>query len=142
MPPLEDNDETMSFIEPEMDKNEYHEETVVGGNSSPGAGPQLFQKVLANVYAHEEPVKRELRLSNKQKVIVTVDKLRELIPGICKVCEEAITVIENLSGAVLPIKWNCCNGHSDSWSSSDVLTVKNNQKVFVNNCIFNTMLLV
>ena len=84
---------------------------------------------MANVYAHEEPVKRELGLSNKQKVIVTVDKLRELIPGICKVCREAITVTENISGAVLSIKWNCCNGHSDSWSSYDVLTVKKNQIV-------------
>ena len=90
MPPLEDNDETMSVIEPEMDKTEYHEETVVEGNSSPGAGSQSLQEVLANVYAHEEPVKRELQLSNKQKVIVTADKLRQLIRGICKVCGEAI----------------------------------------------------
>ena len=86
VPPLEDNDETMSVIEPENNKTEYHEETVVVGNSS----PQSLQEVLANVYAHEEPVKRELQLSNKQKVIVTVDKLRELIPGICKVYGEAI----------------------------------------------------
>ena len=41
--------------------------------------------------------------------------------------------LSNLSGAVLSIKWNCCNCHSDSLSSSDVLTVKNNQKVYVNN---------
>ena len=142
VPPLEDNDETMSVIEPEMDKTEYHEDTVVEGNLCPGAGPQSLQEVLANVYAHEEPVKRELQMSNKQKVIVTVDKLRGLIPGICKVCGEAITVTENLSGAVLSIKWNCCNGHSDSWSSSDVLTIKNNQKVYANNLQLSAAILL
>lgn len=45
VPPLEDNDETRSLIEPEMDKTEYHEETAVEGNSSPGAGPQSLQEV-------------------------------------------------------------------------------------------------
>ena len=49
--------ETMSVIEPEMDKTENHEETVVERNSSPGAGSQSLQEVLPNVYVFEEPVK-------------------------------------------------------------------------------------
>ena len=38
-----------------------------------------------------------------------------------------------MSGAVLAIQWNCCHEHSNSWILSEVLTVKNNQKVYVNN---------
>lgn len=77
--------------------------------------------------------KRELDLGNKQKIIATVDKVKEVIPKTCKVCDEAVSVSGSRSGAVLIIRWNCANGHVDYWTLSEVLTVKNNQEVFVNN---------
>ncbi|CAH3171125.1 unnamed protein product [Porites evermanni] len=35
-----------------------------------------------------------------------------------------------MSGAVLTLQWNCDSGHFGTWGSSDVLTVRNNQKVY------------
>ena len=43
---------------------------------------------------------------------------------------------------MLSVKWNCCTGHSDSWSSSDVLTVKNNKKVYVNDLQLSAAILL
>ena len=71
-----------------------------------------------------------------------MDKVKELIPKACKVCGEAVSVSDSRSGAVLIIKWNCANGHVDYWTSSEVLTVKNNQKVYVNNVQLSAAILL
>ncbi|CAH3152930.1 unnamed protein product [Porites lobata] len=36
-----------------------------------------------------------------------------------------------MSGAVLTLQWDCESGHFGTWASSDVLTVRNNQKVYL-----------
>lgn len=126
----EDDDVTTSVLDPELDRTEYHEETIhlqEGQGASTVAEPSL---------------KRELELANKPKVITTVDKLRELIPSVCKVCAEVVCVNEKMSGAVMVIQWNCSNGHSNCWNSSEVLTVKNNQKVYVNNIQLSAAILL
>ena len=78
----------------------------------------------------------QLDYSKAPKVLVTADKIKELIPKICHVlyiCGSAISLQHKMRGTVLILNWNCENGHLGIWDSSDVLTVKNHQKVYVNN---------
>lgn len=75
-------------------------------------------------------------------MISSLDKAMELIPSQCKVCGENVTVQHTMSGTVVIIQWNCSNGHADSWTSSEVLTVKSNQKVYVNNVQFCAAILL
>ena len=77
--------------------------------------------------------KRELDLSKKPKVLVAVDKIKELFPETCRACGGAISLKQTMTGNVLTLQWNCDSGHFGTWASSDVLTVRNNQKVYVNN---------
>ena len=82
---------------------------------------------------NRERDKRELDLSKKPKVLVAVDKIKELFPETCHACGGAISLKQTMSGAVLTLQWNCDSGHFGTWASADVLTVRNNQKVYVNN---------
>ena len=81
----------------------------------------------------EEQVKRELELSKKPKVLVTIEKVVDLIPKTCGTCSAPVSINQAVSGAVLILQWNCKNGHSGVWTSSEVVTEKRNQKVYVNN---------
>ena len=73
-------------------------------------------------------------LSKKPKVLVAVDKIKELFPETFRACGGSIfSLKQTMSGAVLTLWWNCDSGHFGTWASSDVLTVRNNQKVNVNN---------
>ena len=93
-----------------------------------------LQSELEEVYkANQERDKRELDLSKKPKVLVTVNKIKELFPETCHACGGVISLKQTMSGAVLTLQWNCDSGHFGTWASSDVLTVRNNQKVYVNN---------
>ena len=47
-----------------------------------------------------------------------------------------------MSSAVVTIQWNCTNGHADSWTSSEVLAFKGNQKVYVNNVQLSAAILL
>ena len=136
-PDNDHTDATLTILNPELDETSYHEETVIteqaAATSETLPTTETLQSKLKKVYSDVEKVKRELDLSQQQKVISTLDKVMELIPSQCKVCGETVTVQHNMSGAVVIIQWNCSHGHADSWTSSDVLTVKSNQKVYVNN---------
>ena len=77
--------------------------------------------------------KRELDLSKKPKVLVAVDKIKELFPETCHACGGAISLKQTMSGAVLTLQWNRDSGHFGTWASADVLTVRYIQKVNVNN---------
>ena len=56
-------------------------------------------------------------------------------------CGGAISLKQTMSVAVLTLQWNCDSGHLGTWASSDVLTVKNNQKVYVNNFQMATVII-
>ena len=67
-------------------------------------------------------------------MLVAFDKIKELFPETnFRACGGAISLKQTMSGAVLTLQWNCDSGHFGTWASSDVLTVRNNQKVYVNN---------
>ena len=138
--PREDSDATVSVLSPELDKSAYHEQTVTLLEETAAHTP--IEEKLAAVYVKGDPIRRELDMGQKQKVIATVEKIKELIPKTCQVCGETVSTSHNMSGAVLAIQWNCSNGHSNSWISSEVLTVKNNQKVYVNNVQLSAAILL
>ena len=60
---------------------------------------------------NRERDKRELDLSKKPKVLVTVDKIKELFPETCRACGGAISLKQTMSGNVLTLQWNCDSGH-------------------------------
>ena len=47
-----------------------------------------------------------------------------------------------MSGATVVVEWKYSNKHADSWASSEILTVKNNQKVYVNNIQLSAAILL
>lgn len=105
----------------------YHEETIAESHDT-------LQSELEEVYKkNRERDKRELDLSKKPKVLVSVDKIKELFPETFHACGGVISLKQTMSGAVLTLQWNCDSGHFGTWASSDVLTVRNIQKVNVNN---------
>ena len=95
--------------------------------------PYLAEWTGRGLQKKRERDKRELDLSKKPKVLVSIDKIKELFPETCCGCGGAISLKQTMSGAVLTLQWNCDSGHFDTWTSSDVLTERNNQKVYVNN---------
>ena len=120
-------DATLTILDEEADTTAYHEETIAESHDT-------LQSELEEVYQKDrERDKRELDLSKKPKVLVTVDKIKELFPETFHACGGAISLKQTMSGAVLTLQWNCDSGHFGTWASSDVLTVRNIQKVNVNN---------
>ena len=120
-------DATLTILVSEADRTAYHEETIAESHHT-------LQSEVEEVYKKKrERDKRELDLSKKPKVLVAIDKIKELFPETCRACGGAISLKQTMSGAVLKLQWNCDSGHFGTWASSDVLTVRNNQKVYVNN---------
>ena len=119
--------ETATMLDPEADCTVYNDETIA-------ASEETLQSILEKVYKkNQEKNRRELDDSKAPKVLVTANKIKELISEICHVCGSAISLQHTMSGTVLMLDWNCDNGHLGNWASSDVLTVKNHHKVYVNN---------
>lgn len=120
-----DEDATQTMLDPEADQTAFHEDTITEQES--------LKAKLQEVYeGDKERVKRELELSRTAKVLVTVDKIKELISDSCKTCSSPVSIRETKSGAVLILHWNCDSGHSGTWASSEVLTEKKGQKVYAN----------
>ena len=67
---------TLTFIDAEADKTAYHDVTVVREDS-------LKSELDAAYKQEEEQVKWELELSKKPKVLVTIEKVVDLIPKTC-----------------------------------------------------------
>ena len=103
--PVDDADATVTMINPELDRTSYHEETVITEQATATTETlqtaETLQNILTQVYGNVKDVKRELELSQKQKVIATLDKVMELIPKQCKLCSEIVTVQHAMSGAVV-----------------------------------------
>ena len=120
-------DAALTILVSEADRTAYHVETIAESHHT-------LQSELEEVCKKKrERDKRELDLSKKPKVLVSIDKIKELFPETCCACGGAISLKQTMSGAVLTLQWNCDSGHFGTWASSDVLTVRNNQKVYVNN---------
>ena len=90
----------------------------------------LYSKLEQVFFKEWEKLKRELELSRMSKVVVTAKKIKELVPDTCRACGGLVSLQESMSGAVLILQWNCTKGHFDTWTSSEVLTEKNHQKIY------------
>ena len=117
---------TLTFINAEADKTAYNESTIMEEDS-------LYSKLEQVFFKEGEKLKRELELSRMSKVVVTAKKIKELVPDTCRACGGLVSLQESMSGAVLILQWNCTKGHFSTWTSSEVLTEKNHQKIYVNN---------
>lgn len=120
-----DEDATKTMLDPEADQLAFQEDAITEQESLKAKMQEVYE-------GDKERVKRELELSSTAKVLVTVDKIKELISNTCKTCSSRVSIQETKSGAVLVLNWNCNNGHSGTWASSEVLTEKKRQKVYVN----------
>ena len=84
-------------------------------------------------------------MAQKEKVIVTVDKLLRLFSGPCdaKDCGRQKEVWHKCQGGVFTIAWSCGGGHGDLWESSDVLIKKEKEpKVYVNTVVLAASILL
>ena len=89
-----DEDAAKTMLDPEADQTAFHEDTITEQES--------LKAKLQEVYeGDKERVKRELELSSTAEVLVTVDKMKELISDSCKTCSSPVSTKETKSGAVL-----------------------------------------
>ena len=92
-------DATLTILVSEAGRTAYHEETIAESHDT-------LQSELEEVYkANQERDKRELDLSKKPKVLVTVNiKIKELFPETCHACGGAISLKQTMSGNVLTLR--------------------------------------
>lgn len=90
---------------------------------------------------HDDSAKNMLTYANMPRVIVTIEKLKELKGETCremqndKICGSVITYSSNEKGSVSILSWSCARGHSGIWRSSEVLKVTKNNNVYVNDIL-------
>ena len=83
-----------------------------------------------------------LLLASKQRVIVSVDKLKELKGKRCttlysgNVCGLDVEYTASYDkGSVLVLRWSCKNEHNGMWKSSEVLKELNNNAIYTNDVL-------
>lgn len=83
-----------------------------------------------------------LLLASKPRVIVSVDKLKELKGNKClafhngHVCGLDVEYNANYEkGSVLMLRWSCRNKHYGIWKSSEVLKAVNNNPIYTNDVL-------
>lgn len=83
----------------------------------------------------------EHALLSKERVIVSLEKLRELKGLHCsekfenKICGETRSFSFFGRGSVRQMSWSCSNGHMGTWTSSEVLCTNHKSNVFVNDML-------
>ncbi len=99
-----------------------------------------ISELLLNLL-HDDSVKNLLAYVNMPRVIVTIEKLKELKGETCremendKVCGSIMTYNSNEKGSVFILSWSCPRGHAGIWRSSEVLKVTKNNNVYVNDIL-------
>ena len=89
-----------------------------------------------------------LSLFSRMRVMVSVDKLVELNGDRCMaaesetLCGQKLTYSVHNVGSRVEIVWNCCKGHHKKWESSEILGVKNNSNIYLNDSLQAAALIV
>ena len=97
---------------------------------------ELFLDLL-----RDDSAKNMLTYVNMPRVIVTIEKLKELKGKTCremqndKICGSILTYTSSERGAISILSWPCPRGHAGIWRSSEVLKVTNNNNVYVNDIL-------
>lgn len=75
-------------------------------------------------------------LYRRERVLVSVDKLQELHGTKCMYCGKNVGngIVKSI-GSRVEIRWICVDGHIRVWDSSEVLTVKHNNNIYLNDCL-------
>ena len=122
-------DATLTILVSEAGRTAYHEETWL---------PSLTILCRVNWKRFTKQTRREIKKNwtclRNQKCWSLLIRSKNCFQRLnCHARGGAISLKQTMSGAVLTLQWNCDSGHFGTWASSDVLTVRNNQKVYVNN---------
>ena len=80
----------------------------------------------------------ETELVDRQRVIVSLEKLLELKGDECKICKWKLKFEWHQRGSVRTLKWLCSSGHSGRWSSSEVLEMRHTTPVYLNNILISS----
>ena len=89
-----------------------------------------------------------LSLFSRMRVMVSVDKLVELNGDRCMaaegetLCGQKLTYSGHNVGSRVEIVWNCCKGHHKKWESSEILGVKNNSNIYLNDSLQAAALII
>ena len=90
---------------------------------------------------HDDSAKNMLTYVDMPRVIVTIEKLKELKGKTCremendKICGSVMTYNSSEKGAVSILSWSCPRGHTGIWRSSEVLKVAKNNNVYINDIL-------
>lgn len=85
-----------------------------------------------------------LALHSRMRVMVSINKLVELSAEKCALCGEGLHMKEDVKtfGSRVEIIRKCKNGHCQKWVSSEVLGVKNNVELFLNDSLFAAAIII
>lgn len=123
----------------------------VGGDEDPGAcghktvegNQQEVLDALKEAFGELTSVKNlqdMVELHSKLRVIVSVDKLLELVGEKCthnlngQLCGCPVSLSAHPNGSWVEIRWVCEKGHHGRWQSSEVLA-RNRNNVYLNDCM-------
>ena len=91
----------------------------------------------------------EHTIIDKERFIVTVDKLLELKENVCthvfhngNFCGSSLHYEISGRGNVKVIQWSCDKKHVGKWSSSEILTRRHKTPVYYNDILFTTRTLL
>lgn len=85
-----------------------------------------------------------LTLHSRMRVMVSINKLVEPSTEKCALCGEGLHKKEDVKtfGSTVEIIWKCKNGHCQKWVSSEVLGMKNNVELFLNDSLFAAAIII
>lgn len=91
----------------------------------------------------------ELGLVERDRIVVSVEKLKELKGSLCKenlntghICNEPLKFQSDVQGTVLKLRWSCGNGHLGVWVSSEVVCQSRNSNVYLNDLVVTACVLL
>ncbi len=105
-------------------------------------------KALSELYQNDESCEA-YKLLNKERLIVSTQKLKELKGSFCTVAIES-GVICNLPqqltheiiGSVCKLRWTCHANHHGMWVSSEIVTHSHHAPVYLNNLLVTASILL
>ncbi len=98
---------------------------------------------------NQESLEDVAKYVSMHRFLVTIEKLVELKGTFCKeivadrICGSPLTFSHQYGkGTVLKLSWSCSNSHFGHWLSSEVLTSRNNNNVYVNDILVSSSVLL
>ena len=92
----------------------------------------------------------EANIVDKERVIVSLEKLVELRGNICgqpfnnQICCEKVTFVwmKGYGGTSKTLKWSCANKHHGKWESSEIIAVRDKRPIYLNDLLLSSALIL